>query len=521
MMKKVLIIIIGLCTTLGGMAQQKWTVPETKVKYQGITLDEALTKAKETDKMVMIDFCDYQVGAYRMTVKHALLNDTVIDFINEHFVSLKVDISDKEKSRELTQKYDVTDWEFVFLDANGNVKNNFGGGWSVVTADYFLEWANMAWSRKDASPDEGMQFIKGNWEEVLNAAGKQNKLIFVDCYTKWCGPCTLMANMVFPLKQMGDYFNPRFVCTKLDMETEFGMEFGKKYQVEAYPTFLILDSTGREWGRMVGGAEANDFIQKTDSIWQRIREQQRSELTRKLDSLAARGHDVEVANLLTLHVARFCPDMDNQEKMAYVLQYFESPVYQENYLIIPLQLELATKGLNADTDAFLKRVDSLTTSDAVRKKVQQLREAYYFMREGAKAPFFELPDKEGKTVRLTYFQGKYVLIDIWGTWCKGCVESLPDFLNLGASGKYPDVIFLTIAIEQDKGERWHAFLKEKGETPGVVHLLGDKKFEKDYQISGVPRYIFINPTGEIIRSWMPLSEFIEIERLQEILDKEF
>lgn len=88
------------------------------------------------------------------------------------------------------------------------------------------------------------------------------KLIFVDCYTSWCGPCIEMAKQEFPKKVSGDFFNPKFVSVKFDIEKGEGIEIGKKYDVKIFPTFLILNAKGEEINRVVGKAVAEEFIEK-------------------------------------------------------------------------------------------------------------------------------------------------------------------------------------------------------------------------------------------------------------------
>ena len=63
---------------------------------------------------------------------------------------------------------------------------------------------------------EGVVFRDISLEEALKQAKAENKLVFVDCYTPWCGPCYKMMKEVFPKKEAGDYFNSRFVCVKYD-----------------------------------------------------------------------------------------------------------------------------------------------------------------------------------------------------------------------------------------------------------------------------------------------------------------
>jgi thiol-disulfide isomerase/thioredoxin len=88
------------------------------------------------------------------------------------------------------------------------------------------------------------------------------KLIFVDCYTSWCGPCIEMAKQEFPKKIAGDFFNPKFVSVKFDMEKGEGIDIAKKYDVNMFPTFLILNAQGEEINRVVGKAGAEEFIEK-------------------------------------------------------------------------------------------------------------------------------------------------------------------------------------------------------------------------------------------------------------------
>ena len=69
-----------------------------------------------------------------------------------------------------------------------------------------------------------IHFREGSFAQALEATKTENKLVFMDCYTSWCGPCKRMASQVFVQEQVGEYFNPRFVCVKIDMEKGEGVE---------------------------------------------------------------------------------------------------------------------------------------------------------------------------------------------------------------------------------------------------------------------------------------------------------
>ncbi len=91
---------------------------------------------------------------------------------------------------------------------------------------------------------QGIEFFKGTFNEAKALAKKEDKLIFMDAYASWCGPCKRMAKNVFPKKEAGDFFNKNFVNVKMDMEKGEGRGLAKKYGVGSYPTLLFLDYNG-------------------------------------------------------------------------------------------------------------------------------------------------------------------------------------------------------------------------------------------------------------------------------------
>ncbi|MDE7073906.1 MAG: thioredoxin family protein [Odoribacter sp.] len=109
----------------------------------------------------------------------------------------------------------------------------------------------------------GVRFLDNEpWAKVVKQAKKEKKLIFVDCYTSWCGPCKQLATQIFPQKQVGDFINARFVSVKYDMEKEAGLAFGQKYpgEVKAYPTMLIIDTEGKLIHKFVGSQPAEELL---------------------------------------------------------------------------------------------------------------------------------------------------------------------------------------------------------------------------------------------------------------------
>lgn len=116
----------------------------------------------------------------------------------------------------------------------------------------------------NTSNAQGVNFEKLTLKEAISKAKDPSnpRLVFVDCYTSWCVPCLEMAKNEFPKKVAGDFFNPKFVSVKYDMEKGEGIDIKKKYNVDVYPTFLILNEKGEELNRLVGKSGAEEFIEK-------------------------------------------------------------------------------------------------------------------------------------------------------------------------------------------------------------------------------------------------------------------
>ena len=107
---------------------------------------------------------------------------------------------------------------------------------------------------------QGIEFFEGSYQEALAKAEAEEKLIFVDAYATWCGPCKRMAKNVFTHPDVGEYYNQAFIALKLDMEKPQGREFGEKFPVRAYPTLFYINEKGELLKKVVGGKSVEQFL---------------------------------------------------------------------------------------------------------------------------------------------------------------------------------------------------------------------------------------------------------------------
>lgn len=106
------------------------------------------------------------------------------------------------------------------------------------------KWTKHSVAKGSYENEQGIQFIEANWGKALQEAKQQKKLIFIDAYASWCGPCKLLKRNTFPDKEAGEFFNQHFINVAIDMEKGDGPALAEKFQVTAYPTLIITDWDG-------------------------------------------------------------------------------------------------------------------------------------------------------------------------------------------------------------------------------------------------------------------------------------
>lgn len=108
--------------------------------------------------------------------------------------------------------------------------------------------------------DEGIVFFEGTLAEAQEKAAQERKLIFMDAYTSWCGPCKQMSKNVFTAPEVGAFFNKHFINIKVDMEKGEGPRLAGRYRVNSYPTLLFLDEKGEVVHAAKGSRPADQFL---------------------------------------------------------------------------------------------------------------------------------------------------------------------------------------------------------------------------------------------------------------------
>lgn len=126
--------------------------------------------------------------------------------------------------------------------------------------------------------------------------------------------------------------------------------------------------------------------------------------------------------------------------------------------------------------------------------------------EGKPSPTFNFENHKGGTTSLTDLKGKYVYIDVWATWCGPCLREIPALKETENNYRGKNIQFVSISIDEPKDyEKWREMVTEKSLVG--LQLMADNnwqsQFVKDYGILGIPRFILIDPQGNIVSADAP------------------
>ena len=120
---------------------------------------------------------------------------------------------------------------------------------------------------KQTNDEEGIRFQQISLEDAKKQSLKTGKLIFIDAYASWCGPCKRMAATSFKNKEVGEVYNKQFINLKIDCEKDTdGPELARMYKVKAYPTLLVIDGNGKLIKEVVGMQMEDGLLALANSL---------------------------------------------------------------------------------------------------------------------------------------------------------------------------------------------------------------------------------------------------------------
>lgn len=132
----------------------------------------------------------------------------------------------------------------------------------LLILSVFVVFASVySFTTTENTTNSEVSFYNGSLKEAITKAKKEKKIIFLDVYATWCGPCKLLKKTTFKDPELSEYFNKNFVSLEIDGEKGQGIEIVKKYQLKGYPSLVFIDSNGNVVNKTLGYYDGKELLE--------------------------------------------------------------------------------------------------------------------------------------------------------------------------------------------------------------------------------------------------------------------
>lgn len=161
---------------------------------------------------------------------------------------------------------------------------------------------------------------------------------------------------------------------------------------------------------------------------------------------------------------------------------------------------------NTESEALYKEIMVMSTDSKFKEDLTEKFNKIKTLIAGKPSPKFNYENYKGGQTSLDNLKGKFVYIDVWATWCGPCRQEIPHLQKVEAQYHGKNIEFVSISIDAKKDhDKWKKLVDEK--KLGGIQLFADNdwnsKFVKEYGIEGIPRFILVDPSGNIVTADAP------------------
>ncbi|MCW3074134.1 MAG: hypothetical protein JWP69_1203 [Flaviaesturariibacter sp.] len=184
-------------------------------------------------------------------------------------------------------------------------------------------------------------------------------------------------------------------------------------------------------------------------------------------------------------------------------QSIPTPALRNAVLYKELESRIASTNDSVRRNGWLQQWLPAVSNVVFQQQLQEQAARMNSLQKGRPAPAFAALGMNDKDFNLSLLSRRYIVIDVWATWCGPCKREKPHFEELAERYTSENVAFVSLSIDEDK-DAWRRGLSDASKR--VLQLWAKnaaEDFGKSYAVASIPRFILIDPKGRIVNAQMP------------------
>jgi thiol-disulfide isomerase/thioredoxin len=362
---------------------------------------------------------------------------------------------------------------------------------------------------------------EADWNNVLAMAASQDKPVFLDIYATWCGPCKQMDALVFASADVAEFYNEKYINTKIDGESEFGLKLVNEFQLRGYPTMYYLGSDKFLYSKLVGFRQPQvflDFGKKVDENKTNLRT-----YTNAFEQGTLIGEDVKnYLDLLT--------QLDDKDRLAELSGLYINSLSEEDISNPANKGLILNSDLKFESEVFRRILDNPTQFSELwgEEEYQNFLEKVFIeaLHRAAEDKNEEFRDKLGNELMSVYFRndpesiiyGKFLTRKLYHAINEDWEIYISEIEEYYKNEKLGDMDFLVQEIYQILRNQYSSpELLEAASTWVAIIIETAPTFEPFYLGSIIYAYLAnTEKANEMIAQAEKLAEGEEIDKLEAV-----